>query len=256
MLQPLPVRSMLLGLTGAVARELNIAKKMSKWKAKRRDSAWRNELGHAAENFRGAGASLPSSCCCRKHRCCRAGSRGMLLLLPVLLLDLEKGVAAGQWGKQFDAAGRVEWDMRRNAPPPNWQSCWLQACGLQRQPGTSPQRDGVDALHLGVGGKLGVDIEEDGHVDALPRPQLLLLHAGAGAQQQRGACKSDRDDVAHGVHHMIGHRLSTSWCRSATKARQGKTQCLGPLRAASPLASKQKHWILLKYWPACCGATL
>jgi hypothetical protein len=38
-----------------------------------------------------------------------------------------------------------------------------------------PERERVDAAHPWVGGKLGVNVEEDRHVDALARAQTLLL---------------------------------------------------------------------------------
>mmetsp|Transcript_1784 Transcript_1784/g.5195 ORF Transcript_1784/g.5195 Transcript_1784/m.5195 type:complete len:285 (-) Transcript_1784:426-1280(-) len=41
------------------------------------------------------------------------------------------------------------------------------------------QREVVDLLHAGVGGELGVQVEEHRHVYLLPRPQLLLLKAEA-----------------------------------------------------------------------------
>lgn len=55
-------------------------------------------------------------------------------------------------------------------------------------------------------------------------------------------------------------RVSTSWhsCPPACGWLGGPWDLpdVGAAVAPQPLASKQKHWILLKYWPACCGATL
>ena len=212
--------------------------------------------------------------------------------------------------------------------PPNSSACsqrvavllarWGRPFGQRRRP---PEGDDVDAVHLGVRGKLGVDVEEDlfGRgkggsggpssaacefglpvCAALQRVNAPLLLAApcsgrASAPAERGrqpaqpspaqpapahapACRSSRAAAASAPAARRAHQAApqvnkTRWSRLALPrfcpptvwappAESTPSQLPGaapgtlPAKPVPLLASKQKHWILLKYWPACCGATL
>ena len=113
----------------------------------------------------------------------------------------------------------------------------------------------VDALHLGVSRKLGVEVEEDRHVDRLARPQALLLHARGGGDSGGGG----RVAAAAAAVMLATRQGQQAKCAAgvqsfSTSAYSGAQTVL---RWLTPrLTSKQKHWILLKYCPTCIGATL
>lgn len=68
------------------------------------------------------------------------------------------------------------------------------------------QRHRLNALHIRIRRKLGIDIEEDGHIDRLAGVQALLFEAEAldlgevgGDLARRNRVGGDADDVVAGL---------------------------------------------------------